>query len=107
MDINDTLLSIPTEFTRQTIKEAAKTAPTLLNLFESTCRSEQWQVKDTKLLNYLFKKIDDLDKKNQFNQKQIEKIIEVKTKIYPLITDHELISKSNNFFEKHLNSENV
>jgi len=107
MNINDTLLSIPTELSRQTIKEAAKTAPALLNLFESTCNSDQWQTKDTKLLNYLFKKIDDLDKKNEFNQKQIEKIIEVKTKIYPLITDDELIGKSNDFFEKHMNSENV
>ena len=107
MDINDTLLSIPKELSRQTIKEAAKTAPALLELFESACNSDQWQAKDTKILNYLFKKIDDLDKKNQFNKKQIEKIIEVKTKIYPLIKDGELISKSNIFFEKHMNSKNV
>lgn len=107
MEINDTLLSTPTELNKQTIKEAAKTAPALVSLFESACNSDQWQAKDTKILNYLFKKIEDFDSKNQFNQKQIEKIIEVKTKIYPLITDDELINKSVLFLEKHINNTNV
>src|ERR1700722_10943083 len=82
----------------EAIQKVSEKPENLVNFFEVISdKDHEWHLKES--INFLstFKKINELNSANKFDQNQINRISKISTKIYPLIVENETQTEVSNF----------